>query len=225
MNRSSAVELLLAMGVGVSACGNDSTAPGVSYIVTDPAGDVFGVGTVKPDITKLTIRTDTGGIDIFIDFAANVLSPVTGNANAVVGYVELDTDQDSTTGAGTVVDVFRPTAGSTGMGVEYAVDLFDYNADSTVAVFETAGGTTTGTVRPRFAGKRVTLRVPRALIGGDDGKLHAASIFGTAAEPTDIVPNNGHLAAGGASAFATRGRSGAMPAPTRGAPWGARRLP
>src|SRR3989449_1991200 len=105
-----------------------------------------------------------------------------GGANVVVGFVDFDTDQDSTTGTASAVDVFRPDGGSTGMGVEYYVDLFAYNADSTVFVYDALAGTPTGSVRPRFQGRRITVRVPRALLGNDDGFLNAATVVGSRSE-------------------------------------------
>src|SRR2546422_2174574 len=50
----------------------------------------------------------------------------------------------------------------------------------------------TGSVRPRFQGRRITVRVPRALLGNDDGFLNAATVVGSESEPTDIAPENGH---------------------------------
>ena len=117
--------------------------------------------------------------------------------------------QDSTTGTGSAVDLFRPDGGSTGMGVEYYVDLFGYNADSTVFVYDALAGTPTGSVRPRFQGRRITVRVPRALLGNDDGFLNAATVVGSESEPTDIAPENGHVRVGGASPAPRAGVSAA----------------
>ena len=155
--------LVAALAGALAGCG-DSSGPGAnqSFRATDPSGDTFGSQTVQPDLTAFTIVHDTGGIDVMLDFTANVQSPVTGGTNVVVGFIDLDTDQDSTTGTGSAVDVFRPDGGSTGMGVEYYVDLFGYNADSTVLVYDALAGTPTGSVRPRFQGRRITVRVPRA---------------------------------------------------------------
>src|SRR5207245_4867330 len=117
--------------------------------------------------------------------------------------------QDSTTGTGSAVDLFRPDGGSTGMGVEYYVDLFGYNADSTVFVYDALAGTPTGSVRPRFQGRRITVRVPHALLGNDDGFLNAATVVGSESEPTDIAPENGHVRVGGASPAPRAGVSAA----------------
>jgi hypothetical protein len=47
-----------------------------------------------------------------------------------------------------------------------------------------------------FAGRRITVRVPKLFLGDDDGFLNASAIVGTARRPTDIVPETGHLTLG-----------------------------
>ena len=96
------------------------------------------------------------------------------------------------TGIASTVDEFRPNSGSTGMGTDYALVLSDYASDSSVAVIDAAGNSM-GRVKPVFDARRVTIRIPLALIGGDDGRLNAAAIVGVLGMPSDIVPENGHL--------------------------------
>ena len=192
----------LMVGGSLVGCGGDSSGPGVggggtiTAKATDPAGDTFGAGPVQWDVTALTIVRDTGGITVTLDLSANVVSPVTQDSNATFAFVDFDTDQDSTTGVSSIVDDNRPSAGSTGMGVDYFIDFADFNADSTVNVVN-ASFATTGSVRPTFSGKSITARIPRSMLGGDDALLNAAGIVGTFFEPTDIVPENGHLKVGG----------------------------
>jgi len=188
----------LAAGWLVVACGDDSSGPGGTLTATanDSIGDTFGAGATQLDLTALTITRDTGGIDIALDFTATVFSPVSGNANAVFGQVDFDVDQDTLTGLSSIVDFYRPPgSGSTAMGVDYFLDLFLYNADSTVDILDTLGAIM-GQVRPVFNGSRISVRIRRGLFGGDDAFVNAAAIIGTNAEPTDIAPNNGHLQVG-----------------------------
>ncbi|MGH7754252.1 MAG: hypothetical protein ACREN5_15710, partial [Gemmatimonadales bacterium] len=127
-----------------------------------------------------------------------------GGPNAVAGLVDFDVDQDSTTGLPTDVDAFRPDpGGSTGMGMEFVLDMLpaDFGADSRVPVLDLRGSTivVTGTVKPTFSGNRLTVRVPRTLLGGDDAFMNVAVVMGNDTGPTDIAPNAGHLTLGGAS--------------------------
>ncbi len=160
--------------------------------VTDPAGDTFGAGGVHWDVTALTISRDTGGITVVLDFTRNLISPVSGDTNAMIAYVDFDVDQDSTTGRPAQADEFRPRAGSTGMGSDYTLELSNYSADSMVHVVDSSS-VSTGLVKPVFSGNRVTVRIPKAMIGNDDGYLNAAAVVGRIARPSDIIPENGAL--------------------------------
>jgi hypothetical protein len=181
------------------SCGGDSgpIAPGANTTAqaTDPSGDTFGTGAVEWDLTALTVTRDAGGITVDLDFSSDVVSPASGDADAMIGFISFDADQDAATGFTPTIDEFRGDNGSSGVGAEFELDLANYDQNGTVAVRSATG--TTGRVKPAFAGKRVTVRIPKALLGNDDGFLNAAAIVGTLGEPNDIVPEHGHLQLGG----------------------------
>lgn len=194
MKRARLTTTLLVAGT-LWSCGGDTSGPGTTETtaqVTDPTGDTYGSGAVHWDLTAMTITRDADGITLMLDFSNSVISPTSGDTTAVIGYVGFDVDQDSTTAdLASIVDEFRPGTGSTGLGVDYEIELVDYAQDSTVTVTGSAG--TTGRVKPVFSGNRVTVRIPRALLGNDDGFLNAAAIVGNNHSPNDIIPENGHL--------------------------------
>jgi len=209
----------------LAACGSDSAGPGtppLTVTTTDPSGDTYGSLAVQWDLTALTLTRDTGGIDFAIDLSSNALSPVSGDSDAVYGEIDFDTDQSITTGTTSYVDVFGP--GSSGMGVDYVVDLFDYTPDSLIPVLRyNPSDSTYSTVysfRPTFSGKRISGRIPRSALGGDDGFLNAAIIVGTLREPTDIAPNSGHLKVGGTGSAAVPSRVLVSRAANRHRIWG-----
>ena len=209
------IHVAVFLGVGalgaLGACKRDSTGPtggspggGLTANVTDSVGDVFGGDTTlpQPDLTTLSITRDTGGATVTMDFTVDVQSPVTGGANVVEGVVDIDIDQNPATGVETDVDFFRVDGNSTGMGMEYYVDLGAFNpytADSvTVFAIDTSFNIVeTGKVRPTFSGKRLSFRLPRSLVGGDDMLMNVAVVMGNTTEPTDLAPNDGHLKVGG----------------------------
>lgn len=201
---------ILSLSAFLVACGGSSTGPSsgsLSAKATDPSGDTYGTLPVQWDLTGLTITRDTGGIDFAIDLTSNARSPVTGDSDAVYGEIDFDTDQSITTGTTSFVDVFGP--GTSGMGVDYVLDLFDYTPDSLVPVLRyNPNDSTYSTVyslRPTFSGKRISGRIPLSALGNDDGFLNAAVIVGTLREPTDIAPNSGHLKVGGTGTLAVVG--------------------
>lgn len=172
--------------------GSPPPSESLTRTAADPAGDTFGNRGVQWDLTRLTVTRDTGGVSVELEFSTPLIAPTSGDSNAMIAFVDLDTDQDSTTGSTPTVDEFRRNSGSTGMGSDFQVALTSYDPDSTVAIFD-EGANLTGRVRPVFAGNKVSLRIPRAMLGNDDGFLNAAAIAGTLASPTDIVPEQGHL--------------------------------
>ncbi|HSB54880.1 MAG TPA: hypothetical protein VLD58_11010, partial [Gemmatimonadales bacterium] len=171
------------------------------------------------DLTAMTVTRDTAGITVVLEFSTALVSPTSGDSNAMIAFVDLDTDQDSATGSVTTVDEFRRDGGSTGMGSDYHVALTGYDPDSSVAVNNALAGVT-GRIKPEFSGNKVTLRIPRAMLGNDDGFLNAAAIVGTLASPTDFVPESGHLQLdGAASSIRSSLRRSVFPAPGRPAGW------
>lgn len=215
----------LVVAAALGGCSNDAAGPatGESANVTDPAGDAFGTDTVRWDLTDMTIARDSGGITVLLEFSHNLISPTSGDPNAMVGFVDFDVDQDATTGTQTLVDAFRPTPGLTGMGMEFVLALTFYEADSTVTMFGPQGPI--GQVKPVFDGRQVSIQIPSALLGNDDGFLNAAAIVGTFGSPSDIIPDRGHLRLGGANSGRVQSpRSGmaagrVSPAVTDGLSW------
>jgi hypothetical protein len=165
----------------------------VTRMEADPIGDTFhNTGGKQWDLIALTVSRDTGGVTAKLDFTANVLSPMSGDTTAIIGFVEFDLDQDFTTGGESVVDHFRLDGASATMGVDATVDMSRFAADSTVAVYDSRTHVT-GRIKPVFEGKSITIRVPRAMLQNDDGFLNAATIIGAIHRPTDFAPQVGHL--------------------------------
>jgi hypothetical protein len=188
---------------GLVACGESSDGPAspkgggsdvVSQTVADPAGDTFGTG-VQWDMTALTVTRDTAAVTVEMVFSSDVVSPVTGISTAMVGFVDFDVDQDPRTGNVAIADEFRRDGGSTGIGADYLLALGTYAADSSVEVVDSLLSPT-GRVKPVFDGRRVTIRIPRRLLGNDDGFLNAAVVVGRTGSVSDIVPQSGHLTLG-----------------------------
>jgi len=162
--------------------------------IGDPVGDTFGLpGGTQWDISALSLTRESDGITVRIDFENTVSLPLAADPNALVGLVELDLDQNRTTGKLGYVDQLRKDGGSTGMGVDAALNLSSIAADSTLVVYG-SGGNPTGRAKVTIGGRRLTIRVPSALIGNDDGYVDAAVIVGNQGHsPTDLAPQTGHL--------------------------------
>jgi hypothetical protein len=177
-------------------CGcHDGTSPnGIleTATVIDPSGDTFGSPGTMWDFTALTVSRDTTSIIVRLDFTSPTFSVQTNLASGMIIFVDFDTDQNVETGALPAIDEFRPSTGTSVLGADYELAMNDFAADSTVRIFD-ANGLVTGHVKPVFSGKTVTIRIPRTMLGNDDGFLNAAAIVGTNGRATDLVPESGHL--------------------------------
>jgi len=175
--------------------GGEGAPVGSTASVIDPTGDLFGSGDSRWDLTAKTVARDTGGITEVLEFSRDVLSPVHFDSAAMFAVVDLDLDQNGATGRQSVVDEFRLDGGATGIRDEGLIDLTRMTPDSTVPVTDSLSHAL-GFVKPVISGNRVTVRVPRALIGNDEGGLNVTAIVGNRANPTDFIPNAGHLTLG-----------------------------
>jgi hypothetical protein len=161
----------------------------------DPMGDDFATaasdGLVPPDLLSVGAAVDDGDLVLRLEFADAVVSDDAGGPNVVTGFVDLDVDQELTTGIVSNVDNFRPDAGDSGLGMDYFVRMRMEGSGSYDVVDVLSG--ITGSVTPDFDDNVLILRVPLSLLGDDDGALNLAIIVGTDPEPTDIAPDDGHL--------------------------------
>jgi hypothetical protein len=64
----------------------------------DLRGDTFGKGPVQQDITTYNAITGGGQTTFSIDFANNIAAPSASAPNSLVGYINLDLDNNPNTG-------------------------------------------------------------------------------------------------------------------------------
>ena len=171
-------------------------APVAKATAADPIGDTFGAAVTQIDISELTANVVGNNLVISVSFTGPISAPDSGDANAVDGLIDIDTDQDGETGAVPFVDVLtgNPT---TGMGDEFHVDLFGFNGvDSTVDLVDDRAGGGVSSVPFAISGNSLTVTIPLADLE-DDGAVNVAAVMGTVVEPTDVAPNQGSVATEG----------------------------
>jgi hypothetical protein len=180
--------------------GDGGDAP-TTASVADPTGDMFGSGDSRWDITAMSVARDTGGLTIVLRFSRPLISSIGLDSAAMYGVVDLDLDQNGATGRQSAVDEFRLDGGATGIRDERLLDLTRVEDDGGVPVLDSLMHVL-GWAPSTIDGNSITIRVKRAFLDGDDGNLDAAAIVGNRANPTDFVPQSGHLTLGGAPAAA-----------------------
>jgi len=91
--------------------------------VADPAGDAFGA-LPKHDTVRLDLWLDYNSLYIVGHFDHPINPPGSG-ASEVLGYIDLDTDQDASTGSVSHVSnyVAYPQCGNSGLGMDYYVHI------------------------------------------------------------------------------------------------------
>jgi hypothetical protein len=195
LTRAMAIAALVACGGPDGGPVSPAGAPNANTAtVTDPVGDTFGFAGPLWDLTALSVTRDATGITVILDVSADVISPMAGGDSALIAFVDLDLDQDATTGFEPVADAHRPDGLSSGTGSDARVNLSVFGTDSMVDVVGPRG--LAGRVKPVFQGHQVTIRVPKAVLGNDDGLLNAIALVGNSTTPTDIIPERGHLTIG-----------------------------
>ena len=133
---------------------------------------------------------------ITLGFLGPFSAPGSGEADALEGFVDLDLDQDGSTGDVPWTDLLRGDGGQTGMGNEAYVDLLSYDEDGRVEVVDDETETVLGLAQVTLDATSARIAIPLDLLG-DDTSVNAAAIVGTSAEATDAAPNQGSVASSG----------------------------
>jgi len=158
------------------------SSPDFSFLVPDPAGDAFGYGSVKHDITRVSWQGNASTFCLTLDFAGPVAPADVVSAQRLVGFIDFDTDANPATGFPSSLDFY--CSNPSGLGVEATLSLFGVG-NGFVTIFP--GGVQ---VPVNFAEKSFTLIIPVSALGGDTS-FNFAMVLGTLAEPTDCAPNSG----------------------------------
>ncbi|MEM9291106.1 MAG: hypothetical protein AAGD01_05455 [Acidobacteriota bacterium] len=161
--------------------------------VADAPGDTFGDGTVRQDLQRLAAEIVGSDLVISLIFYHEISAPDSGNVDALDGFIDLDLDQDGTTGDVPWTDLLRPDDGtSTGMGNEAYVDLFSYDENGNVELINDANDQLIGLVPLSITFDTARVHIPLNYLNGDRN-VDVAAVVGTFDEPTDIAPNQGSV--------------------------------
>jgi hypothetical protein len=156
--------------------------------IIDPTGDTFGTGAVQLDITSLEAVYDSTSLYLMMSFATPIAPASAVASNSVLGFIDLDADQNASTGVTPFTNTFGPLSDIV-LGMDYFVDLgVEFSTPGFVRVYSSAN-VLQGSVPITYGSDFFAIAIPLALLGGDDGVLNFAAVVGTFAEPTDEVPN------------------------------------
>lgn len=158
--------------------------------VMDPEGDAIAALNEPPpllDIDTLDMRYSATDLNFSMTFFSSILPPSSGSFDALVGAIDLDVDQDMSTGVPPLQNAFSPPFAMLGGGVEYIVDLFsEATQPGFVNVTDTAG-VVQGVIPVAYTNNSISGSIPLSILGNDDGQLNFSGIIGTLAQPTDAM--------------------------------------
>lgn len=197
-----------------------ATAPAagvLAFNLIDPVGDT--ITTPAPGRPKgidiLSLSGDFKGDSLIV--TATFSTPVTFGTSAVnsmVGFLEFDIDDNSTTGN---VPVSNSFGASANIRVEYVLNFFS----ATGTQMSISSPTSATPVAASYSGSTVVARIPMSVLGNDDGNFSIVGVIGTVDRPTDVFPNSGQTTVrrgiGVSSTMNVIGRELPGAAPTRGA--------
>lgn len=173
-----ALTLLFALAFSTSAQG------GLVLNFPDPTGDTFGFLTPQLDIVNTQVTLTPTAIMFDVAFADMISAPSANLDNSVYGDIDLDIDQNPSTGSTSNVTLYgnQPS----GLGIEYYVDLFsEYFDPGFVELVDVSGVSVPVSLPISFGTNSFSVTIPLSDLGGDDGYVNFGVIAGTFYESTD----------------------------------------
>lgn len=228
-------------------------SPSLSCIVTqrtatagvvesDPTSDLLATvgaaGTSPSDLVELRLAVDAQGVFSGVFRFTTVRSLDLAASNNVEILIELDTDQDSTTGFRTLKDTIfinnstlHDQYGTSGTRSDYVIDVLPGSPGDTGFVGQNTAFLEfdiTALFVPTVCGRFVGFAIPMAALGSDDGNMNYLLTTWNYEDPQgneiviDAVPMSGHLTTAFAGQFAPLTSAPTPPGPPPSTP---RRIP
>ena len=165
--------------------------------LVDAVGDASAwIGTAY-DVKGITTSLASTTLTVNIEFtAAPTLPPTSGvvaTSAQLAGFLCFDTNQSAASGwpsPNSLLCPSCPISGVSAIGVEYFVDLFSRDATGYPIRSTASPATPVGRATPSLAGNVLTLTIPLAALGGDDGITGMNALLGNGWGPTDCVPDS-----------------------------------
>ena len=166
------------------------TYPSSGQVFSDPLGDFFGFSDPQLDIESVSAALRGETLSLTMNFFTPIAAPSENLPESVVGFWDLDLDQDAATGVPANQTFFAPPDQQGGpLGVEVFVDLFSESFQpGFVDLVDAVNFSYIATVPIAYESDSFEIQVPLSLLG-DDGAVNYGTIAGTLFEPTDAAPN------------------------------------
>ena len=153
--------------------------------------DLMGLGGALHDIDTVNVHFDSSNLFFEVLFLTPISAPSTGNADAVIGVIELDTDQLVTTGIPAIQNMFSPEFGNiNGVGTDFLLLLDDSMSPGQGSLLDSGEfldpiSSLISFVPLVYGPNSISGQLPLSDLGNDDGLVNFTTIVGTNFQPTD----------------------------------------
>ena len=158
-------------------------------IFEDLFGDTIGAPNIAHDIKSISTEVSQSAITFAIDFYGTIAPPSTFSLNSVVGFIDVDIDQNSSTGVSSHRTRFGE--GDSNLGVEFFLDLFSERFHAgMVEIIDANTAREIGLAQAIYEPRRFSVAVPLELLS-NDGIVNYGAMVGDFLDMSDIAPNMG----------------------------------
>ena len=137
------------------------------------------------DIASIDAQYTAVDIVFTITLVGTPLAPSANALQGLSGFIDIDTDSNPSLGALATIDTIGGSFGSTGLGIEYYLDLFTEATNPGFVSLKDPINITTVQVPISYGANSVSITVALSLLNNDDGLVNYAVAVGDAAGATD----------------------------------------
>lgn len=160
----------------------------VQPVIATNIGDTFGTGALQLDIIGFTTERLAQTLKLSIQFDQSITLGAQGQTDAIRGLVELDLDNNSSTGTLSRVTALCP-AGLDPLGVELSINLFAFDLATSSAPIINANSMVITNAAIGVSENQLNIEIPVTLLR-DAINIHLAAILGPQVEGTDCLMVN-----------------------------------
>ena len=164
-------------------------SPAAATTVMDLPGDAVAGAYQTYDLTSIDAVFSSTDLTFTLQLTGGVTAPSVNANSGLSGFIDIDVDSNLNTGAASTITVAGTTFagfGSSGLGIEYYLDLFTESSNpGFVTLKDPINVMNTSQVPISYGATSVTIVVPLSALGNDDGQVNYAVLVGDFGGPTD----------------------------------------
>lgn len=146
--------------------------------LADPTGDAI-TGTYKTyDIASIDAQFSASDLVFTILLTSAPVAPSSNQLQGLSGFIDIDVDSNPATGATANIDTIGGSFGSTGLQIEYYLDLFTEFSNPGFVSLKDPINLTNTQVPITYGASSFTITVPLTALGNDDGLVNYAVVVG-----------------------------------------------